>query len=168
MNVSILGTGYVGLTTGACLAYLGHKVTCVDADEEKIAGLERGEVPFHEPYLAELLAESRCNLKFTMDYAAAIPGSQVIFIAVGTPPGARGAPDLKYLESAARGIGEHLPDDFTVVVNKSTVPIGSGNWVGICRCCNCPRTGLDLTRKLSAGRCSASRYRASSPMVFVF
>jgi UDPglucose 6-dehydrogenase len=129
VNVSILGTGYVGLTTGACLAYLGHKVTCVDSDEEKIAALDRGEVPFHEPYLVELLAESRCNLKFTMDYASAIPGSQVIFIAVGTPPGVRGAPDLKYLEAAARGIGEHLPADFTVVVNKSTVPIGSGNWV---------------------------------------
>ncbi len=130
MNVSILGTGYVGLTTGVCLAFLGHKVTCVDADEEKIAALDRGEVPFHEPHLAELLAESRCHLKFTMNYATAIPGSQVIFIAVGTPPGAKGAPDLKYLEAAARGIGEHLPDDFTVVVNKSTVPIGSGNWVG--------------------------------------
>ena len=129
MNVTIIGTGYVGLTTGVCLAFLGHKVTCVDADEEKIAALERGDVPFHEPYLAELLTESRCNLKFCMDYASAIPNAQVIFIAVGTPPGARGGPDLKYLEAAARGIGEHLSDEFTVVVNKSTVPIGSGNWV---------------------------------------
>lgn len=92
--------------------------------------LENGEVPFHEPYIAELLAEARCNLKFTTDYAHAIPGAQVIFIAVGTPPGQNGAPDLKYLQSAARGIGEHLQEGFTVVVNKSTVPIGSGNWVG--------------------------------------
>src|ERR1700689_2356733 len=130
MNVSILGTGYVGLTTGACLAFLGHKVSCADSDLKKIEMLENGEVPFHEPYIAELIAEARCNLRFTTDYAQAIPEAQVIFIAVGTPPGAKGAPDLKYLESAARGIGERLGDRFTVIVNKSTVPIGSGNWVG--------------------------------------
>ena len=130
MNVSILGTGYVGLTTGACLAFLGHRVTCTDADEPKIAALERGEVPFYEPWLAELIADSRCNLKFTTNYAEAIPGAQVIFIAVGTPPGTGGAPNLKYLQAAARGIGEHLSGEFAVVVNKSTVPIGSGNWVG--------------------------------------
>src|SRR5258708_25861726 len=92
--------------------------------------LENGEVPFHEPYLAELIEEARCNLKFTTDYSHAVPGAQVVFIAVGTPPGLNGAPDLKYLQSAARGIGEHLSEAFTVVVNKSTVPIGSGNWVG--------------------------------------
>jgi UDPglucose 6-dehydrogenase len=130
VNVSILGTGYVGLTTGVCLAFLGHKVTCADADPRKIEMLENGEVPFHEPYLAELLEEARPNLTFTTDYARAIPGAQVIFIAVGTPPGPNGAPDLKYLQSAARGIGEYLTGSFTVVVNKSTVPIGSGNWVG--------------------------------------
>jgi len=130
VNVSILGTGYVGLTTGVCLAFLGHKVTCADADEGKIAMLENGEVPFYEPHLADLITEARCNLKFTTDYSQAIPGAQVIFIAVGTPPGPNGAPDLKYLQSAARGIGENLSGGFTVVVNKSTVPIGSGNWVG--------------------------------------
>ena len=130
MNVTILGTGYVGLTTGVCLAFMGHKVTCADADARKIATLDEGAVPFHEPWLAELLAEARCNLKFTTNYAHAIPGAQVIFIAVGTPPGPNGSPDLKYLQSAAHGIGEHLDGDFTVVVNKSTVPIGSGNWVG--------------------------------------
>jgi UDPglucose 6-dehydrogenase len=130
VNVTILGTGYVGLTTGACLAFLGHKVTCADSDAGKIAMLENGEVPFHEPHLAELVAEARANLNFTTDYAHAIPSAQVIFIAVGTPPGRNGSPDLKYLQSAARGIGEHLSGNFTVVVNKSTVPIGSGNWVG--------------------------------------
>ncbi len=130
MNVSILGTGYVGLTTGACLAFLGHKVTCADPDAGKIEGLERGEVPFYEPHLAELIAEARPNLKFTTEYGKAIPGAQVIFIAVGTPPGVNGAPDLKYLQAAARGIGECLGSSFAVVVNKSTVPIGSGNWVG--------------------------------------
>src|SRR5579863_708859 len=130
MNVTILGTGYVGLTTGACLAYLGHQVYCVDADPKKIEALERGEMPFFEPYLADLVADARTNLCFTMDYARAIPEAQVIFIAVGTPPGAGGAPDLRYLEAAARGIGENLGAHFTVIVNKSTVPIGSGNWVG--------------------------------------
>jgi UDPglucose 6-dehydrogenase len=109
---------------------LGHKVTCADAVAQKITMLERGEVPFHEPNLADLIAEARPNLKFTTDYAEAIPGAQVIFIAVGTPPGPGGGPDLQYLQAAARGIGEHLGDTFTVVVNKSTVPIGSGNWVG--------------------------------------
>ena len=130
MNVAILGTGYVGLTTGACLAYLGHQVTCVDPVAEKIGALQRGEVPFHEPHLEDLLVQARPNLKFTMDYAEAIPDAQVVFIAVGTPPGVAGAPDLRYLQAAAEGVGERLGPHFTVIVNKSTVPIGSGNWVG--------------------------------------
>jgi UDPglucose 6-dehydrogenase len=129
MNVSIIGTGYVGLTTGACLAFLGHKVTCVDSDAKKIAALNRGEVPFYEPHLADLLADARPNLCFTTDYSEGIPQAQVVFIAVGTPPGPNGSPDLKYLQAAARGIGENIAQDFVVVVNKSTVPIGSGNWV---------------------------------------
>jgi len=130
VNVAILGTGYVGLTTGACLAYLGHQVTCVDPVAEKIGALQRGEVPFHEPFLEELLVQARPNLKFTMDYSEAIPDAQVVFIAVGTPPGVGGAPDLRYLQAAAEGVGERLGPHFTVIVNKSTVPIGSGNWVG--------------------------------------
>ncbi|HEX5431287.1 MAG TPA: UDP-glucose/GDP-mannose dehydrogenase family protein [Bryobacteraceae bacterium] len=129
MQVAILGTGYVGLTTGACLAFLGHKVACVDADLKKIGSLQRGEMPFFEPHMIELIADAGQNLTFTADYAKAIPGAQVIFIAVGTPPGANGGPDLRYLESAARGIGDNLGSHFTVIVNKSTVPIGSGNWV---------------------------------------
>jgi UDPglucose 6-dehydrogenase len=130
MNVAILGTGYVGLTTGACLAYLGHAVTCVDPDANKIGALQRGEVPFHEPHLEDLLVQARPNLKFTMDYSEAIPDAQVVFIAVGTPTGVGGAPDLRYLQAAAEGVGERLGHHFTVIVNKSTVPIGSGNWVG--------------------------------------
>ena len=130
MNVSILGAGYVGLTTSACLAFLGHKVTCVDSDPRKIAALHRGEIPFYEPHLMELIAGSRANLSFTTGYADAIPGAQVVFIAVGTPPGEDGAPNLQYLEAAAQGVGGHVSGRFTVIVNKSTVPIGSGNWVG--------------------------------------
>src|SRR5215472_11837195 len=130
MNVSIIGTGYVGLTTGACLAYLGHKVTCIDSDEKKIELLRSGKTPIYEPYLTELLADAQPNLRFCTQYAGAVQDADVIFIAVGTPPSANGSPDLRYLSAAASGIGEHFDGDFTVVVNKSTVPIGSGNWVG--------------------------------------
>src|SRR4029079_18727380 len=78
VNVAILGTGYVGLTTGVCLAYLGHQVTCVDPDANKTGALQRGEVPFYEPHLEDLLAEARPNLRFTMDYAEAVPDAQVV------------------------------------------------------------------------------------------
>ena len=130
MNVAIIGTGYVGLTTGACLAFLGHRVTCVDADQRKIDELEGGGVPIYEPNLKEMIAAARHNLVFTTNYANAIPDAQVVFIAVGTPPGKGGAPNLDYLKAAAHGVGQQLGQHFTVVVNKSTVPIGSGNWVG--------------------------------------
>jgi UDPglucose 6-dehydrogenase len=120
----------VGLTTGVCLAFLGHRVTCVDTDPRKIVALECGEIPIYEPHLAELIGEARANLCFTTDYGVAVPNAQVIFIAVGTPPAGGGAPDLRPLEAAAQGIGQLLTGTFTVVVNKSTVPIGSGNWVG--------------------------------------
>jgi UDPglucose 6-dehydrogenase len=130
MNIAIIGTGYVGLTTGACLALLGHKVHCIDSDSAKIQKLRRGEAPFFEPHLKEILAEAKANLSFTTDYSKAVPKAEVVFIAVGTPSGATGAPDLKYLKEAARSIGQHLGNHFTVIVNKSTVPIGSGNWVG--------------------------------------
>jgi UDPglucose 6-dehydrogenase len=130
MNVSIIGTGYVGLTTGVCLAFLGHKVTCIDSDEKKISMLKAGRSPIYEPFLDELLVEANNNLSFGVDYADSIPNADVIFIAVGTPPAPNGSPDLRYLCAAARGVGEHFDGEFTVVVNKSTVPIGSGNWVG--------------------------------------
>ncbi|HEY7337303.1 MAG TPA: UDP-glucose/GDP-mannose dehydrogenase family protein [Bryobacteraceae bacterium] len=129
MNVAIIGTGYVGLTTGACLALLDHQVVCVDADLEKIRALQRGDMPFFEPHLAEVVEDASRNLCFTTEYSEAIPQAQVIFIAVGTPPGPNGNPDLRYLEAAARSIGENLGAHFTVIVNKSTVPIGSGVWV---------------------------------------
>jgi UDPglucose 6-dehydrogenase len=102
----------------------------VDADPKKVESLKGGQVPFYEPHLADLVTASRGNLSYTTDYAHVITSAEVIFIAVGTPPGVAGAPDLKYLEAAARSIGEHLGPHFTVIVNKSTVPIGSGNWVG--------------------------------------
>lgn len=130
MNVSIIGTGYVGLTTGVCLAYLGHKVKCLDTDAAKVELLKAGRTPIFEPFLPELIAQAAPNLCFTTDYAVAIPGAEVVFIAVGTPPSRDGSPDLQYVRSAAEGIGRHFDGDHMVVVNKSTVPIGSGNWVG--------------------------------------
>jgi UDPglucose 6-dehydrogenase len=130
MKVSIIGTGYVGLTTGVCLGFLGHKVTCIDTDEKKIGLLRAGKTPIFEPFLTELMAAARPNLQFCTEYAGAVADADVIFIAVGTPPSADGSPDLRYLSEAARGIGKHYNGDFLVVVNKSTVPIGSGNWVG--------------------------------------
>src|SRR6185437_15973913 len=130
MRVAIIGTGYVGLTTGVCLAFMGHTVSCVDTDETKIRALRSGAIPIFEPNLEELLEEAGPNLQFTSSYAEAIPGAEVVFIAVGTPPTPSGAPNLEYLSQAARSVGQHLDSPFTVVVNKSTVPIGSGNWVG--------------------------------------
>src|SRR5258708_6199726 len=130
MKVSIVGTGSVGLTTAACLAFLGHQVTCVDSDEKKIASLQAGKIPIYEPHLTELLAEAKPNLRFCCDYASAVPNAEVVFIAVGTPPSPHGSLDLRYLSAADKGIGEHYDGEFLVVVNKSTVPIGSGNWVG--------------------------------------
>ena len=130
MRVAIIGTGYVGLTTGVCLASIGHTVSCLDTDTAKISALKAGKIPIFEPNLDDLLCDSQHNLSFTSSYADAIPGAEVVFIAVGTPPTPSGAPNLEFLSQAARSIGQHMDAEFTVVVNKSTVPIGSGNWVG--------------------------------------
>lgn len=130
MKVTIIGTGYVGLTTGVTLAFLGHQVTCLDLDQRKITALEQGKIPIYEPGLAELLQDAKKNLRFTTEYQDSVPTAEVIFIAVGTPARADGSSDLQYLQSAAESIGKHIGEEFTVIVNKSTVPIGSGNWVG--------------------------------------
>ncbi|MDQ6707767.1 MAG: UDP-glucose/GDP-mannose dehydrogenase family protein [Acidobacteriota bacterium] len=132
MRVTVIGTGYVGTVTGVCLAYLGNRVTCVDTDEAKIAKLRKGEIPIYEPYLAELLplANENSGLDFSTDLGPAVAKSDVIFIAVGTPPQATGEANLSYLEAAARAIGASMdPSRFRVVVNKSTVPVGCGNLV---------------------------------------
>ena len=130
MKVAVIGTGYVGLTTGVCLAYVGHDVYCLDVDQTKVEALKAGRIPIFEPYLEELMQDAKDRLHFTTSYEEAIPGAEVVFIAVGTPSQADGQPDLKYLRGASESLGKHLSSAFTVVVNKSTVPIGSGNWVG--------------------------------------
>ena len=132
MRVTVIGTGYVGTVTGACLSYLGHHVTCVDTDASKIATLQRGESPIYEPHLEEMLALAveRGGIRFTTDLAEAASASDVIFIAVGTPPLPSGEANLAYLEAAAHSIGGAMDGSrFRVVVNKSTVPVGSGNLV---------------------------------------
>jgi UDPglucose 6-dehydrogenase len=131
MNVVIVGTGYVGLTTGVALGYLGHCVTCIDIAAEKIEMLKAGKTPIYEPGLDDLLALAQPNLAFTTSYNdAKIAEADVIFISVNTPPAEDGSPNLSYVKMAAETIGQHLGSRFTVIVNKSTVPIGSGNWVG--------------------------------------
>ena len=132
MRVTVIGTGYVGTVTGACLAYLGHKVTCVDTDLSKIEKLRLGQTPIYEPGLEELiaLAHQKGGINFETELATAVRESDVIFIAVGTPPLPSGESNLTYLESAARGIGAAMDGSrHRVVVNKSTVPVGSGNLV---------------------------------------
>lgn len=127
MNVCVVGTGYVGLVTGACFADFGVHVTCVDKDEEKIAGLLRGEIPIYEPGLDHLVTKntSQGRLEFTTDLAAAIKDSLVIFIAVGTPWTTGGFADLSAVEAVARAIGTNM-ESYKVVVTKSTVPTGTG------------------------------------------
>lgn len=132
MRVTVIGTGYVGTVTGACLAYLGHRVTCVDTDANKIDKLSRGEAPIYEPLLPEILklASRRGGIDFRTSLAEAAAESDVVFIAVGTPPLESGEANLEYLEAAARAVGAAFDDSrFRVVVNKSTVPVGSANLV---------------------------------------
>jgi UDPglucose 6-dehydrogenase len=132
MHITVIGTGYVGTVTGVCLAYLGHRVTCVDTDAVKIERLARGESPIYEPHLEEMiaLARERGGIRFETALDDAVRASDVIFIAVGTPPLPTGEADLAYLEAAAKAIGYAMDGArFRVVVNKSTVPVGSGNLV---------------------------------------
>lgn len=124
MEILVIGVGYVGLVTGTCFAEMGHHVTCLDIDKGKIDRLKKGEIPFYEPGLKELVNRN-CKAKrlsFTTDYTTAKPAG-MIFIAVGTPPKKDGAADLSYVEAVARFIGKHLTD-YAVIVNKSTVPVG--------------------------------------------
>jgi UDPglucose 6-dehydrogenase len=131
MKVLVIGTGYVGLNTGVVLAFLGHRVTCLDLNTEKIDLLKAGKSPIYEPNLDTMLTLAYDHLTFTTDYDKAdIANTDVVFIAVGTPSNADGSANLEYVRQAAQAVGSRLNDHFTVVVNKSTVPIGSGNWVG--------------------------------------
>jgi UDPglucose 6-dehydrogenase len=127
MHISVIGTGYVGLVTGACFAEFGVNVTCMDTDAGRIARLEKGEVPFFEPGITELVAKGikENRLTFSTDIAKAVDKTLVIFIAVGTPPRADGSADLSFVEEVGRGIARHM-NGYKVIVTKSTVPVGTG------------------------------------------
>jgi len=133
--VGVVGSGYVGLVTGACLAHIGHQVTCVDVDEGKVAALRRGDFPIYEPGLEELVSKVDDRLRFTTDLATVVRGADVLFVAVGTPQREDGSADLSNVADVARGVGWALAgsrrDRPLVVVNKSTVPVGSGDYVSM-------------------------------------
>ena len=132
MKVCVIGTGYVGLVTGVCLSHMGHEVICIDNNEQKVKLMQSGRSPIYEPGLSELMQSSMDSgkLTFTTDLKMGVNHGEIMFIAVGTPALPTGESDTRYVEAVARGIGEHLPTDtYKVIVNKSTVPIGSGDWV---------------------------------------
>lgn len=131
MRVCVIGTGYVGLVTGACLAHIGHHVICVDNNEEKVKLMKAGQSPIFEPGLSEIMtgAMQAGTLEFTTDIGGGVAHGEILFIAVGTPPLPTGESDTRYVEAVARSIGAHLDGGYKVIVNKSTVPIGSGDWV---------------------------------------
>ena len=152
-NICVIGTGYVGLVTGTCFADLGNEVTCLDIDEWKIAALKRGETPIYEPGLEEMVKRNHeaGRLKFTTNYPDAVPNAEFIFIAVGTPQGSNGGADLTYVETAASTIAKHLKGD-SIIINKSTVPIGTGDWVA----------GI-IERSLNGNRSAATFAVVSNP-----
>ncbi len=130
MNLTIVGTGYVGLVSGACFAEMGNRVYCVDVDENKITGLKQGKLPIYEPGLEALVRNNFTEerLLFTTRLSDAMADSNIYFIAVGTPPGEDGSADLKYVQAVAREIGQ-LMTDYCVIVDKSTVPVGTADLV---------------------------------------
>ncbi len=130
MKITIFGTGYVGLVTGTCLADVGHDVLCMDVDADKIARLERGELPIYEPGLDVMVRHTVAagRLRFTTDAVNAVAFGTLQFIAVGTPPDEDGSADLQYVLAVARSIGEHMTD-YKIVVDKSTVPVGTADKV---------------------------------------
>ena len=130
MKITIIGTGYVGLVTGACLAEIGHDVFCLDVDPRKIDILNNGGMPIHEPGLLDIIARNRTagRLRFSTDIEASVAHGEIQFIAVGTPPDEDGSADLQYVLEAARNIGRHMTG-FKVIVDKSTVPVGTAQRV---------------------------------------
>lgn len=154
MNVSVIGTGYVGLVTGACLAEIGHRVICLDTNREKVKMLKSGQSPIYEPGLEDLLQKNAGtgNLSFTTDYQNACNMAEIIIIAVGTPSRPDGSADLSALQDVAEKIGSNVRRDGTIVVTKSTVPVG---------------TNRKVKSWLDAHSCSAGDFRVASNPEFL-
>lgn len=131
MQVTIIGSGYVGLVAGACFAQMGNEVICLDVDSKKIESLKQGKIPIYEPGLEEMVRENARlkTLRFTTDKKEAISNAEVIFIAVGTPMGEDGSADLSFVKAVAQDIGSHIEREYVVVVDKSTVPVGTAREV---------------------------------------
>ena len=131
LRVCVIGTGYVGLVTGVCLAHIGHEVICIDVNEEKVKLMQSGQSPIFEPGLSELMQSAMASghLQFSTNLQQGVEHCEVLFISVGTTALPNGESDTRYVEDVARGIGTHLKGGYKVIVNKSTVPIGSGDWV---------------------------------------
>ena len=130
MHIAVIGTGYVGLVSGACFAEFGVEVTCVDVDEKKIESLKNGEIPIYEPGLDQIVEKNAeaGRLHFTTDLKSAVEQALVVFLAVGTPPKEDGSPDMSFIEAAAKTVAESM-NGYKVLVTKSTVPIGTGQWL---------------------------------------
>ncbi|MDZ5459404.1 UDP-glucose dehydrogenase family protein [Azohydromonas lata] len=145
MKVTVIGTGYVGLVTGACLAEMGNHVVCLDVDERKIRVLQDGGIPIHEPGLEAIVQRNAAmgRLQFTTDVAQAVAHGTLQFIGVGTPPGEDGSADLQHVLSAARSIGAHMTD-YKVIVDKSTVPVGTADRVREAVAQELARRGVDV------------------------
>lgn len=149
-SIAIIGTGYVGLVTGACLSEFGLRVVCMDVDAAKVQALSRGEIPIYEPGLAALVSKNLKSgrLSFTVDMAEAVTGSNMIFIAVNTPSGEEGVVEMKHVLAVAESVAEHMTD-YKVIVNKSTVPIGAGRRIkdlvrGVLERRGVPKIGFDI------------------------
>ena len=145
MKIAIVGTGYVGLVTGACFAEMGNNTVCVDIDEQKLAGLRQGILPIHEPGLEQMVVAntSAARLVFSSDLSAAISDAEVVFIAVGTPPNEDGSADLSHVLAVAKSIGQNLQHPI-VVVNKSTVPVGTADKVNEALRAELDQRGVDI------------------------
>ena len=145
MKIAIVGTGYVGLVTGACFAEMGNNTVCVDIDEQKLAGLRQGILPIHEPGLEQMVVAntSAARLVFSSDLSAAISDAEVVFIAVGTPPNEDGSADLSHVLAVAKSIGQNLQHPI-VVVNKSTVPVGTADKVNEALRAELDERGVDI------------------------
>src|SRR4029079_6701645 len=131
-NMAVIGTNYVGLVTAACFAELGNQVVGIEIDPGKVERLSRGQLPIYEPGLEEIVVQNikAGRLRFTLDYDEGLEGAEVAFVCVGTPSGIEGEADMTQVKSAAHSLGMHTPAGRSlIVVNKSTMPIGTGDWM---------------------------------------